>query len=242
MIVVTLPVYKDTRFLESSVDLIEDVTPAVTKEFTLVIAEDGSDSSETVNKLMEKYSNIMYFQHDERRGRGKALREAWKKVEGEVYLFMDVDLATDLMRLDAYRNLIENVWDFDLVTGSRYVRGSVSERPWLRRFASLAYNWLVRLLFQTGVHDHQCGFKSFSRRLVERLSEEAKSDSWFWDTEVIVLAKRSGFKIREIPIYWFEKRGSRTPVMRLIKDVWLHGTGLLKLLWRIYLSHAPKKR
>lgn len=238
MVVITLPVYKDARFLESSVNLIESVTPSVVRKFTLVIVEDDSDSSKIVNKLMEKYSNIVYFQHDKRQGRGRSLREAWKKVRGDVYLFMDVDLSTDLMKLDAYKNLIENVGYFDLVTGSRYVQGSVTERPWLRLFVSLVYNWLVRLLFQTGVHDHQCGFKSFSRGLVERLSEEARSDSWFWDTEVIVLAKKLGLRIREVPIYWVEKKGSRTPVMRLIKDVWLHGTGLLKLLWRVYFSHA----
>ena len=66
------------------------------------------------------------------------------------------------------------------------------------------------------------------------LSVEAKSDSWFWDTEVVVLAKRLGFRILEIPVYWSERKGNRTPVSRLLKDVWLHGTGLLKLLWRVY--------
>ncbi len=233
-LIVTLPVFKDTKFLEKTTELLEEITPTITGDFILLIAEDGSNSSEIVALLRRKYPNLDYFQHDQRLGRGKALREAWKRIEGDVYIYIDVDLATDLLKLDAYKNLIGSQRDFDLVTGSRYVPGSITERPRVRRFASVVYNWFIRILFQTGVHDHQCGFKSFSRKLVETLSVEAKSDSWFWDTEVIVLAKKLGFKIREIPVCWTERKGKGTPVARLMKDVWLHGTGLVKLLGRTY--------
>jgi glycosyltransferase involved in cell wall biosynthesis len=235
-LVVTLPVYKDTRFLGATAVLLEEATKAIEEDFTLLIAEDGSNSSPTVDELKWKYRNIVHLQNDRRLGRGKALREAWQKVRGNVYVYVDVDLATDLMKFDAYRNLIEMASQFDLVTGSRYISGSITNRPLIRRTASTMYNWLVRMLFRTGVHDHQCGFKSFSRRLVERLAVEARSDSWFWDTEVIVLAKKMGFTIKEITIQWTEKKGSRTPLKRLLRDVWLHGTGLLALLYRIYFS------
>lgn len=233
---VTLPVYKDTSFLEKACDVLEDITPRITPEFILLIAEDGSNSSALVSSLKQRYSNIVYTQHDQRLGRGKALREAWSDVEGDVYVFLDVDLATDLGAFDAYRNLVKSLGKFDLVTGSRYIRGSVTNRPKLRRFASIIYNSLIRLMFRTGVHDHQCGFKSFSKQLVQVLDAEAKSDSWFWDTEVIVLAKRSGFKVLEIPVKWTERKGSRTPLTRLVKDVWLHGVGMVRLLWRVYAT------
>ena len=60
-----------------------------------------------------------------------------------------------------------------------------------------------------------------------------KSDSWFWDTEILVIAKKMGYKILEIPIFWVEMKGARTPMVRLIKDIWLHGTGMLKLFLRV---------
>ncbi len=228
--------YKDTEFLKDTSERLEEVTLAIAKDFKLLIAEDGSNSTAIVELLRKKYSNIVYFQHDQKLGRGKALREAWKNVQADVYVYLDVDLATDLTQFDAYKNLIEQQGRFDLVTGSRYIPESSTNRPRLRRTTSEAYNWLVRLLFRTGIHDHQCGFKSFSRKLVERLAEDSKSDSWFWDTEVIVLARKLGFKIKEIPVHWTEKKGHRTPVRRLLKDVWLHGTGMLQLLYRVYLS------
>ena len=235
-VVVTLPVYKDTKFLGSTSVMLEEATRGIEQNFTLLIAEDGSNSSATVDELKWKYSNIIYIQHDERLGRGKALREAWKTVQGNMYVYVDVDLATDLAKNNAYRNLIQLQNQFDLVTGSRYMPGSSTNRPRLRRDASVAYNWLVRFLFQTGIHDHQCGFKSFSRRLVDLLAVEARSDSWFWDTEVIVIAKRMGFRVKEVPIDWQEKKGQRTPLKRLLRDVWLHGTGLLTLLYRVYFT------
>ena len=235
-LVVTLPVYKDTSFLGATSAMIEAVTGEIEKDFTLLIAEDGSNSTSTVEELRCKYPNIVYLHHDQRLGRGKALRDAWNEVHGEVYVYVDVDMATNLTKLDAYRNLIRLQEEFDLVTGSRYLPNSLTNRPKLRRAASLVYNSLVCLLFHTGIHDHQCGFKSFSRRLVDRLAVEARSDSWFWDTEVIVLAKRMGFKVKEIPVDWVEKKGRRTPVKRLIRDVWLHGTGLLTLFYRVYFT------
>ena len=235
----TLPVYKDTQFLSSTVPALEDATKPLEEKFILLIAEDGSNSRGVIDGLREKYRNILHFQNDQRLGRGKALREAWRKVQADVYVYVDVDLATDLQKFDAYRNLIRLQGQFDLVTGSRYIPGSTTNRPTLRRTASVAYNLMVRLLFRTGVHDHQCGFKSFSRRLVDRLNAEARSDSWFWDTEVIVLARRMGFSVKEIQVDWVEMKGKRTPLKRLMRDVWLHGSGLLGLLYRVYSTDLP---
>lgn len=235
-VVVTLPVYKDSQFLKETCNVLEQATADLIEDFTLLIAEDGSNSSSVVQQLGRRYENIIYTQHDRRLGRGKALREAWKKVDGDIYVYLDVDLATDLTEFNAYENLIREQERFDLVTGSRYIAGAKTSRPLLRRAASIGYNYLIRLMFQTGVHDHQCGFKSFSSKLVQFLAAEARSDTWFWDTEVIVLAKKSGFRIKEIPVSWVEKKGSRTPIRRLIKDMWLHGTGLLTLFHRTYFS------
>ena len=239
-IAITLPVYKDASFLESAVDAIQLHTAKLTTNFEVVVAEDGSDSSSIVNKLIEKFTNITYIQHDEKLGRGRALREAWSRINADIYAYLDVDMAGDLDQLNAYSNLIKMQRYNDLITGSRYLSESITNRPLVRRLTSICYNWLVRLMFRTGVHDHQCGFKSFSRELVQTLSREARSDTWFWDTEVIVVAKRLGYRIKEIPIYWTEKKGKKTPLRRLTRDMWLHGKGLLLLFFRIQIRRELK--
>ena len=241
---ITLPIFRDTSFLPNAVETLEVRTSAVTNQFRIVIAEDGSDSSDIVHKLTRRFDNITYFQHDERLGRGRALREAWDRVSGDVYVYVDADMASDLERYDAFSKLIGlSGQGYDLLTGSRYLPESVTDRPLIRWLASITYNWLVRTVFGTGVHDHQCGFKSFSKRLVEILSKDAKSNSWFWDTEVIVIAKKRGYRIKEIPVYWTEKKGRRTPLKRLAEDIWLHGLGFVSLFWRVYVRRefgSPK--
>mgnify|MGYP001070808337 CR=1 FL=1 len=237
-LIVTLPCYEDFEFLTEAVEILENETKKYTADFKVLVVEDVSNSSKIVENLQKQYGNIMYLHSPERQGRGKALRGAWRKVEGDVYLFMDVDLSTDVRRMNAYAKLIRGVSEsgFDIVTGSRYLAESKTYRPIIRWLASKAYNHLVRLLFQTGMSDHQCGFKSFSRRCVINMATAVKSDSWFWDTEILVIAKKMGYKILEIPVFWVEMKGSRTPMVRLIKDIWLHGTGMLKLFLRVHVG------
>jgi len=238
VLAVTLPCYDDTLFLPKAVDVLEQVTPSVESSFVLVIAEDGSDSSEVVEKLASKYGNISYFHNSKRLGRGRALREAWRNVDAEIYLFMDVDMSTDLFQMNAFSELVNRVrkTGFDIATGSRYHPKSKTYRPIIRWFASVTYNKIVRVLFGSKISDHQCGFKAFSANLIEKLSDAVRSSSWFWDTEILVIAQKKGLRVTEIPVFWVEMKGPRTPIRRLLKDVWLHGTGILRLLWRVYFT------
>jgi len=235
---VTLPCYKDSEFLAKAVETLEKETKKYTADFKVLVVEDVCDSSRIVENLQKQYGNIMYFNSPQRQGRGRALRQAWRKVEGDVYLFMDVDLSTDVRRMDAYAKLVRGVSEgkFDIITGSRYLAESRAYRPIIRWFVSKAYNFLIRLIFQTGIGDHQCGFKSFSRRCVIDMDTAVKSDSWFWDTEILVIAKKMGYKILEIPVFWVEMKGARTPMVRLVKDIWLHSTGMLRLFLRVHFG------
>jgi hypothetical protein len=233
---VTLPCYNDTPFLPRAVKLLEQATHSEEDHFILVIAEDGSNSSDVVGRLMSEYENILYFHNSERLGRGKAIMDAWRRVSADIYLFMDADMSTDLSQMNAYSNLLQKIRQehFDLVTGSRYHPDSKAYRPIIRWIASIGYNKIVRLLFRSQLSDHQCGFKAFSARLIRALSDVVKSDSWFWDTEIIIIAQKMGFSIAEIPVFWVEMRGPKTPIRRLLDDVWLHGTGILRLFWRVH--------
>jgi glycosyltransferase involved in cell wall biosynthesis len=231
-IVATLPCHNDAAFLENAVHALKEGLVSHEGDYLIVIAEDGSTdgSTEIAGKLASSDPSIVHI-HDERKlGRGLALINAWKAFDGEIYAYIDCDLATDMSFFPQLIDYIEE--GHDLATGSRYVEGAVTTRPFLRGVTSKAYNWIIRLVFSDGIRDHQCGFKSFSRAMVEHLKDESRHDDWFWDTEAIVLARRGGFKLVEFPVEWNEKKGSRTPLKRLLKDVWIHGKGLVKLLFR----------
>jgi len=230
---IILPVTNEIKYLTEAVNETVAWAGKISDDWHIIIAEDGSTdgSTELAHQLGAERKNISVLHNDLKLGRGKAVKRAMKLFDAEIYAYFDVDLAADMM---FFPMLIDKVkMGYDIVTGSRYIKGAAFSRPLLRLIASKVYNWMVRALFHSQVCDHQCGFKAFSRRVRDELLDECKSDDWLWDTEIVVLGTRSNFKIHEFPVEWREKRFKKTPLGRLIEDVKIHGIGLLKLYWRV---------
>ena len=231
-VIVVLPVHNDEVFVIPAIEQLIAKTKELVHKFLFIIAEDGSTDSSYQNSIAitKKYSNVQVKHFPDRLGRGRAVKKAFSLFEGDIYVFMDVDLATDLHFLHPLINSVQA--GYDLATGSRYATGSVTKRPFLRMSVSLVYNLLIRIIFNTGVYDHQCGFKAFSKRFRDYLIVQSESPHWFWDTELFILARHHGYKISEIPIVWNEKKSERTPLKRLVKDVITHTTGTIRFLIR----------
>lgn len=233
-IIVTIPCHNDAIFIEKAVHSVKKWIKEIEENYLIIIAEDGSsdNSAEISKKLASQNHKIVHIHADSKLGRGRALMNAWERYDADIYAYIDCDLASDM---HFFPQLINNIKDgFDLSTGSRYVEGAICSRPLLREISSKIYNSIIRLLFHDDVLDHQCGFKAFSRKMVDYLLRQYRFDDWFWDTEAIVIAHRNCFKIKEFPIFWGEKKGSRTPLKRLFSDIWIHGRGIFKLLREQY--------
>ena len=231
-IIATLPCHNDVVFLENAVKALKEGLSSYVSDYLIVIAEDGStDGSEKIAaELASSDPYVVHIHADRKLGRGLALMNAWRLFEGEIFAYIDCDLATDMVFFPHLIGYIEK--GYDLATGSRYLEGSKTNRPFLRGLTSKTYNLIIRLFFKTGVQDHQCGFKAFSIRMIERMKNEKLHDDWFWDTEVIVLAKRGEFRLIEFPVAWEERKGTSTPLKRLVKDIWIHGKGIFRLLFQ----------
>jgi len=233
LIIVTLPVHNEADRLESNVKRLDSFMRSKDLKGLIILAEDGSSdkSYEIAKRLSRCLDNIKVFHNDCKLGRGKAIREAWRAVQGDIYVFMDADLATDLSYLPAMIHLVEDE-GYGFVTGSRYAPAAKVERPLLRKAFSKFYNILVQALFATGVTDHQCGFKALNKEAVRAVLQLTKEDSWAWDTEVAVVLKKLNFRIAEIPVSWNEMKYKRTPIMRLFNDMYLHGRALVNIYIR----------
>jgi glycosyltransferase involved in cell wall biosynthesis len=201
--------------------------------YTLMIAEDGSTDNtfQVAQGLTVHYPNLKLIHSDSKLGRGRALRNAWCSTFADVYVFMDADLATDIRFLPRLVDRMQRE-GLDFVTGSRYSPGSNLRRPILRKMVSLTYNALVRIVFHTSVSDHQCGFKAFSRRAVTSVLPFTRENGWGWDTEMIVYLRSLGWKMAEIPVAWREMKSERTPIKRLINDIYEQGSALIRILVR----------
>ena len=167
------------------------------------------------------------FDHERDRLRQQSMRH-------DIFLFIDADLATDMSYYPKLIDLIKK--GNDLVTGSRYKKGAIVERPILRDITSRIYNRLIRQIFKDGVYDHQIGFKAFSNRLIKRILNECESNGWFWDTEILVRSKINNFRIIEFPVEWHEKMNG-TPHLKMIINVGIQNIiGILRLV-----LHPTKK-
>ncbi len=226
-VTVVLPMHNEAQMAVQTLRLIEANLRQLTPSYEVIIAEDGSsDGTDQIASKLARDERIIHLHSNRRLGRGLALKRAFKKSRGKILVYMDSDLATNLKHL---RRLIKAVLDQGgLVTGSRYVQGSRTKRPFVRQFASLAYNLIVRMLFKDSIHDHQCGFKAFSRTLMNNLLDEVQANGWFWDTEVIVRSKMSGHHVLEIPVEWVEPNMRKSKV-NLLRDTIDMGLNAFKL-------------
>ncbi|HID42766.1 MAG TPA: flippase-like domain-containing protein [Archaeoglobaceae archaeon] len=214
---IVLPAYNEAARLENAVETVEKFLREMDYDYEIIIAEDGStDGTDKIANHLEKSNErIRHLHSEERLGRGKALTNAFLSADGDIVVYLDVDLSTDMKHL---RELIDSiaVEGYDFATGSRLMRESIRERSFKRDFASKAFNFLVRIFLGSKLHDHQCGFKSFKKSSFSDIYDKIKDNHWFWDTELLVLAQRMGYKVKEFPVEW---RQSGETKVRFTKDV-----------------------
>jgi glycosyltransferase involved in cell wall biosynthesis len=228
---IVLPAYNEAGRIEDAVERTASAIRGITPSFEIIIAEDGSkDGTDRISQaLAKKYDFVVHLHSDERLGRGRAMARAFKASRGEVICDIDVDLATDMKHL---RELVQSIHDgYDFATGSRMLPESNVKRPLKRGLASKGFNFLTRLMLDSKLYDHQCGFKSFKRQSLFALMDTVKDTHWFWDTELLVRAQRAGYKIKEFPVEW--KHGGATKV-NLIKDIFGMGSQIFRL-WYEFL-------
>ncbi len=215
---VAVPVYNEARILAGSVRAIaEHLAGACPFDWRIVIADNGStdDTPGVVGELTRHNPRVRGLRIGAK-GRGIALKQAWAASDADIHAYMDVDLST---RLDALAPLLARVAEgYDIAIGSRHVPHAELTRGLKRDVLSRAYNALLRALFSTSIRDAQCGFKAVSHRVVTDLVPLVESNGWFFDTELLLLAERSGYRIAEVPVRWVEDHDSRVHVGRTIAE------------------------
>jgi hypothetical protein len=159
--------------------------------------------------------------------------------------YTDVDLSTELPALPKMVRAILND-GFHVATGSRLMRESHTVRGFKREFISRCYNIFIKVVLFTSFSDAQCGFKAVSQRAVAELVPQIKDQSWFFDTELLVLAEKQGYPVKDIPVTWIEDDDSR---VKIVKTAWEDIKGVLRLRWKLWrdmivpvAERAPVKR
>jgi glycosyltransferase involved in cell wall biosynthesis len=216
---IVVPVFNEVAVVEASVTRLHDYLSArfpFTWRITIV---DNASTDGTWFRAarLARDSDRVRALHLDRKGRGLALRTAWNASDAAVVAYMDVDLSTDL---DALLPLVAPLVSghSDLAIGSRLSAGSsVARRP-KRELISRSYNAILHAVFATAVSDAQCGFKAVRADVARRLLPVVEDDSWFFDTELLLLAEHNGLRIHEVPVDWIDDADTRVHVARTARD------------------------
>ncbi|KOX07115.1 glycosyl transferase [Micromonospora sp. NRRL B-16802] len=181
--------------------------------FQITIADNASvdDTLKVADGLAAELSGVEVL-HLDAKGRGRALSAAWTASSAPVLAYMDVDLSTDLAALlPLVAPLISG--HSDLAIGTRLARTSRVVRGTKREIISRAYNLLLRGALFARFSDAQCGFKAIRADVAGELLPLVRDTGWFFDTELLVLAQRTGLRIHEVPVDWVDDPDSRVDIV-----------------------------
>lgn len=224
---IVVPVYNEETDLERCVRTLhahlEDAFPY---PFRITVADNAStDGTLAIARRLADELPEVRVVHLDLKGRGRALHTVWSQSDAQVLAYCDVDLSTDLKALlPLVAPLISG--HSDLAIGSRLARGSRVVRGPKREIISRCYNLILRGTLAARFSDAQCGFKAIRRDVAEQLLPHVKDTGWFFDTELLVLAERTGLRIHEVPVDWVDDPDSRVDIVRTATDD-------LRGIWRV---------
>jgi dolichyl-phosphate beta-glucosyltransferase len=231
---VVIPSYNEMSSLKRGVlDRVIDYLKKQTYEWEVILSDDGSTdgTSAELDKFAKKDQRIRVL-HNVHAGKAPTVKAGMLVARGKWRLFTDFDQSTPISEVE---RLLKYAKDgYDVVIGSREILGAIRDKePFYRHFMGWGFNILVRAVAIPGVLDTQCGFKLFSEAATIELfnklhiygSNERRSDAFTgaFDVELLFLAQKNGYRIREIPITWKHNKSDRvSPVkdsLRMLRDV-----------------------
>lgn len=233
---ICIPVYNEEAELRTSVMTLVTYLGQNLKDFVwdvTIVDNASTDRTSEIAKELSRELAYVHALHLSQKGRGRAVKYAWSNSNHDVVAYLDVDLSTDLKHLPPLvRSLTRG---YDIAIGSRNARGArVYGRNIVRTITSKGYILLIKLFFLVNFSDAQCGFKAVTRRVVDSIIPLVVDNEWFFDTELLILGEKLGYKIYEEPVTWIDNPGSTVRVLKT-------ASGDLKGLWRLFVTRPWRK-
>ncbi len=228
---IVIPVYNEAHVLVGTIKRLRSYLAETNFPYSRrIVVADNASTDRTLavaQELAERFDDVAAL-HLPQKGRGRALRKAWLESDADAVSYMDVDLSTDVAALvPLARAVLEE--GYDVASGSRMTRGSQIERSLRRELTSRGFIFLIKLVFLSKLSDTQCGFKALSRQAVRELVPRIENEEWFFDTELLLLAEKGGYRIKEVPVRWREDPDSRVNVAKTVAE---DLRGLLRMRFR----------
>ena len=204
---VIVPAYREGRHIQANLGKLLRELDALGRTYEVIVVSDGNTDETAREAELVVSPHIKVIEYNRNMGKGYALRCGVAHSSGELVTFIDADMELDPRYIKGFIAVMEN-FDCDAVVGSKRHPMSKVQYPPTRRFQSLIYQLLLRLLFQIKVRDTQTGLKLFRRQVLEEVVPLLAIKRFAFDLELLVVARQRGYrKVMEAPVdldYKFE--------------------------------------
>lgn len=218
---VIIPAYNEEKRLPKTIISIDDYLKRQNYDYEILIVSDGSKDNtvNVANNLKESIKQLRVIDNKENHGKGYVVRQGMLEAKGEYRLFSDADNSTDISHIERMWPWLEK--GYDVVIGSRDVKGSILNppQPWFRK-AILGNGFKIARKIIIGLwdlNDTQCGFKCFSKKAAEDIFSRSKIDGFAFDVEILKIARKFNFKIKEVPVTWVNDLESKVKLKHVFK-------------------------
>lgn len=214
---VVIPAYNEEWRIVPTIGAIASHMSTLGEPWELIVADDGS-SDRTIALVEDLHlPNLLLLKAEQNGGKGSGVRRGVLAAAGDVILFADADQSTPIEQFSQLRDRIDD--GADVVVGSRAAAGAeVGNKSALRSVFSAGLGQVVRRVFGLPVRDTQCGFKMFTRAAGRSLFLRQVVDGFSFDLEILVMARRDGMRVEEIPVAWIDAPGSKVDPFRVALD------------------------
>ena len=237
---VIIPAYKEAKRVSATLLDMDKYLSKQKYSYEIIIINDGSpdNTAQVVEKLQELVKNLRVIDNKRNNGKGYVVKQGMLEAKGKYRLFMDADNSTTIDHLDKFWPFIDK--GYDIIIGSIEVKGAKIEEnaAWYRRWLGRIAKVVIRIIAGLWeIHDSQRGFKLFSEKVAKQIFPRQTLMRWGFDFEILALAKKLNFKIKEVPVNWKNPPGSVT----LMSYFRTFGE-LLKIRWNFWTDKYKIKK
>lgn len=235
---VVIPAYNEERRISKTLNEMDAYLSKQAYGYEILVVNDGSKDkmADVVRDLLPKIKNLKLVDNKENHGKGYVTRQGMLAASGEYRLFTDADNSTSIEQ-------VEKMWPefeagYDVVIGSRDIKGSVLDppQPWIRNIILGEGFKLFRKMVVDlwDVQDTQCGFKAMTKKSAESVLPKCRIDRFSFDPEILLIAKKMGYKIKEVPVHWkndLESKVKFQSIINMATDLFVIRSNLKKKLY-----------
>jgi glycosyltransferase involved in cell wall biosynthesis len=213
---IVIPAYNESARIEQTLERVMACVDGQGWDAEVLVVDDGSTDRtvEIVHAWMERTPRLHLIQNEGNRGKGYSVRNGLLQAAGKVVMFTDADLSAPMEEAERLLAAIRD--GADVAIGSRWMDRTrqTIHQPLYRRFFGRCFNGVTRTVMGLPFKDTQCGFKAFRREAAQIIFRLQRIERWGFDPEILFIARKLGYTIREVPVTWGHDERSRMSYLR----------------------------